>query len=95
MRYFLAVLLLSCWLPAAKAQNLPRLDQLDPSLIPIEERFPGQPKELVAILGCGRGRHWDALTCVAYRLSGLQPERLKQISPGQRPGFAKENECEP
>src|SRR5262249_49151279 len=30
----------------------------------------GQPKELVALLGSNRGRHWAALTCLAHSPEG-------------------------
>jgi WD40 repeat protein len=38
---------------------------LDPSTIPPEERCPGQPPELVAVLGTQVGRHWGAVTSLA------------------------------
>ena len=37
------------------------LDHLDPAMIPPEERFAWQPKELVAVLGEHRGRHWGSI----------------------------------
>jgi WD40 repeat protein len=37
------------------------LDRLDPKLIPAEERFDWQPKELVAVIGEHRGRHWGRI----------------------------------
>jgi WD40 repeat protein len=46
------------------------LDQLDPAKIPAAERFPWQPKELVAVLGEHRGRPWDAVVCVAFSPDG-------------------------
>ncbi len=42
--------------PQGKAGN--PLDRLDPNLIPAEERFAWQPKELVAVIGEHRGRSW-------------------------------------
>ena len=38
------------------------LDELDPAKIPEDERFPWQPKELVAIVGTHRQRHWNGTT---------------------------------
>lgn len=41
------------------------LDRLDPAKIPAAERFAGQPTELVAVIGTGRGRHCGSVWCVA------------------------------
>jgi serine/threonine-protein kinase len=59
-------------LEAAELQaKLPSpLDKLDPAKIPARERFDGQPKELVAILGEFRGRHGAAVQSVAYSPDG-------------------------
>src|SRR5262245_49835741 len=65
-----AVLVLAALPLAAHGQPLPDLHQLDPAAIPDAERFTGQPPELVAILGTNRGRHWDAITTVAYSPGG-------------------------
>src|SRR5262249_5314620 len=46
------------------------LDALDPAKIPAQERFPWQPKELVAVLGEHRQRHWGRVQCVAYSPDG-------------------------
>lgn len=46
------------------------LDRLDPAQIPAEERFDWQPKELVAVLGTHRGRHWGAVNAVAFSPDG-------------------------
>jgi WD40 repeat protein len=46
------------------------LDKLDPARIPAEERFAWQPKELVAVLGEHRQRHWGPVLCVAYSKDG-------------------------
>ncbi|MBI3462253.1 MAG: hypothetical protein HY000_04215 [Planctomycetes bacterium] len=46
------------------------LDRLDPATIPAAERFPWQPKELVAVLGEHRQRHWGPVWCVAYSKDG-------------------------
>jgi WD40 repeat protein len=48
------------------------LDRLDPSAIPAEERSDWQPKELVAVLGTHRGRHWGGIASVAFRPYGKQ-----------------------
>jgi WD40 repeat protein len=45
-------------------------DQLDAAALPAEERVAGQPKEIVAILGSNRGRHWAALTYLALSPDG-------------------------
>jgi WD40 repeat protein len=46
------------------------LDHLDPRSIPELEKFPWQPKELVAVLGEHRGRHGAAVACVAFSPDG-------------------------
>src|SRR5262249_23492235 len=46
------------------------LDRLDPKNIPAGERFPWQPKELVAVLGEHRRRHSNFLRQVAYSSDG-------------------------
>src|SRR5262245_17913484 len=48
------------------------LDRLDPAQIPTAERFDWQPKELVAVLGSHRGRHWGAVESVAFSPNGKQ-----------------------
>jgi WD40 repeat protein len=55
--------------PVSKASPF---DLLDPSSIPREERSPGQPDELVAILGSQRGRHWGQVSSVAFSPDGKQ-----------------------
>ena len=59
------------------------LDQLDPAKIPAEELFDWQPKELVAVLGEHRQRHWGEVTSVAFNPNG------KQIASGGRDGFVR------
>lgn len=58
---------------AAEPAPAPRpaftLDQLDAAAIPATERFPGLPKEAVAVLGSGRGRHAGS----AYR-AAISPD---------------------
>src|SRR5262249_59252376 len=54
------------------------LDRLDPQQIPASERFPGQPSELVAVLGQHRGCHWAGATCVAW-----SPDATLLASAGQ------------
>ncbi len=44
--------------PAAFAAGHSPLDKLDPNQIPKEERFPWQPKELVAVIGSHCQRSW-------------------------------------
>jgi WD40 repeat protein/serine/threonine protein kinase len=57
--------------PAGPAMpRLPVLDQLQASDIPATERFPWQPRELVAVLGEHRQRHWDTIRTVAFSLDG-------------------------
>jgi WD40 repeat protein len=46
------------------------LDRLDPAKIPAWERFPWQPRELVAVLGEHRGRPWSCLRNVAVSPDG-------------------------
>ena len=43
---------------------------LDADAIPAAERFAWQPKELVAVLGHHRQRHWDCVQQVAYSPDG-------------------------
>ena len=45
-------------------------DLLDPARIPPEERFDGQPKALVAVLGERRMRHWGQVHAVGFRPDG-------------------------
>src|SRR5262245_43804977 len=47
-----------------------RLDRLGPARIPSGERFAWQPKELVAVLGSHRGRHWGATIAVTFSPDG-------------------------
>ena len=46
------------------------LDRLDPANIPAAERFAWQPKELVAVLGEHRQRHWGSATLVVASPDG-------------------------
>jgi WD40 repeat protein len=46
------------------------LDSLDPTGIPVLERYDWQPKELVAVLGEHRGRHGGVAECVAFTPDG-------------------------
>jgi WD40 repeat protein/serine/threonine protein kinase len=46
------------------------LDRLDPAKIPSGERGAGAPKELVAVLGEHRFRHWGRVHCVAWSPDG-------------------------
>jgi WD40 repeat protein len=48
------------------------LDRLEAAQIPAAERFDGQPKELVAVLGEHRQRHWGAVRSVAWSTDGKQ-----------------------
>jgi hypothetical protein len=48
------------------------LDRLNPAQIPADERFDWQPKDLVAVLGSHRGRHWDGIESVAFSPNGKQ-----------------------
>lgn len=48
------------------------LGKLDPGQIPLEDRFAWQPKELVAVLGEHRGRHWGSVQAVAVSPDGKQ-----------------------
>jgi WD40 repeat protein len=54
----------------AATPSLSLLDRLDPAAIPLAERFSWQPKELVAVLGEHRGRHWHQIRSVAASPDG-------------------------
>ncbi|OAI54256.1 hypothetical protein AYO44_15275 [Planctomycetaceae bacterium SCGC AG-212-F19] len=56
-------------LPASRSTRMPA-DQLDAKGIPADERFPWQPKELVAVLGKHRARQWGPITCLAASADG-------------------------
>jgi|GEM_PF-479670 len=53
-------------------QTASPLDALDPAQIPAAERFPWQPKELVAVIGEHRQRHWGAILSLAISPDGKQ-----------------------
>jgi WD40 repeat protein len=55
-----------------RAESTSPLDQLDAGAIPAEERFDWQPKELVAVLGSHRARHWGGIESVAFSPNGKQ-----------------------
>jgi WD40 repeat protein/predicted Ser/Thr protein kinase len=55
---------------AALAATASPLDKLDPASIPAAERFDWQPKELVAVLGEHRQRHWGFAQAVAVSPDG-------------------------
>src|SRR2546421_501358 len=55
---------------AAHAQSPSPFDQLAAGLMPSEERFDGQPKGLIAVLGSNRGRHWHGINAVAHSPDG-------------------------
>lgn len=46
------------------------LDQLDPATIPVAEKSPWQPKELVAVIGNHSFRHWGPCHAVAFHPDG-------------------------
>jgi|GEM_PF-1491785 len=57
--------------PAQAASSPPSpFDQLDPSTIPAEERFPWQPKELVAVLGSHHRWHWHEVRRLDWSADG-------------------------
>lgn len=57
--------------PARAAATDPSpFDRLDPSTIPPEERFPWQPKELVAVLGSHHGWHWHEVRRLDWSADG-------------------------
>src|SRR5438874_300506 len=64
------VMCLTALAAPAHAQPPSPFDQLSADSIPIDERFEGQPKELVAVLGGNRGRHWGAVSGIAYSPDG-------------------------
>jgi WD40 repeat protein len=59
------------------------LDKLDPAQIPASERFDWQPKELVAVFGEHRQRHWGYVNTVAVSRDG------KQIATGAYDGMIR------
>jgi serine/threonine protein kinase/WD40 repeat protein len=56
------------WKPVPFGQS--PLDKLDPAAIPAEERFDWQPKELVAVVGEHRGRHWVDIWSLSFSADG-------------------------
>jgi WD40 repeat protein len=58
------------WFGTLLSQTPSPFDALDPRKIPAEEQFPWQPRELVALLGSHRQRHWAAATAVAVSHDG-------------------------
>src|SRR5262245_26929863 len=46
------------------------LNRVEPDRSPVDERFDWQPKELVAVIGSHRGRHWDEVAAVAVSPDG-------------------------
>lgn len=53
-----------------KGPAVATLDKLDAAKIPAEERFPWQPKELVAVIGEHRGRHWGSVNRIRISADG-------------------------
>jgi WD40 repeat protein len=51
-------------------------DRLDPAAIPVAERFPWQPKELVAVVGSHGHGHWGGVNAVA---AGHDGKRLVAV----------------
>ena len=69
--------------PSASPANPPSIvaqhgawDQLDPAAIPLDQRIPGQPPELVAILGRHGTRHFGSPDEVAIHPDGRQAVTL-------------------
>jgi WD40 repeat protein/tRNA A-37 threonylcarbamoyl transferase component Bud32 len=56
------------WLLARPRPGVPPAET--PLGLPDEDRLPWYPKELVAVLGEDRGRHWGPVRCVAYSPDG-------------------------
>ncbi len=59
--------------PGDKKKTDPPVDailKLDPAKIPASERFDWQPKELVAVMGEHRQRHWGQARSVSYSADG-------------------------
>lgn len=52
------------------ASGPPPLDVLEQAEIPPEDRFPGQPDEIVGVLNVLPSRHWGAMNCAAISSSG-------------------------
>lgn len=66
--------------PASFGKEPVSLGRLDRSMIPEEDRAPWLPKDVVAILGSNRGRHWDAAMSVAVSPDG------RRVATGSRDG---------
>jgi WD40 repeat protein/serine/threonine protein kinase len=56
--------------PAKPPASVTSLAKLDPAKIPASERFPWQPKELVAVIGEHRQRHWGTVRQLAFHPDG-------------------------
>jgi WD40 repeat protein len=67
---------------AAQAKISP-LDNLDAQQIPTAEQFPWQPKEVVAVFGSHRWRHWGWTIAVAFSPDG------KTIASGGHDGIVR------
>jgi WD40 repeat protein len=63
-----ALLMLACLAAPVAAQS--PFDALDATSIPTEERFAGQPRDLVAVLGSNRGRMWEPIASLAVSPDG-------------------------
>jgi hypothetical protein len=67
---------------AAQAK-ISSLDNLDAQQIPTAERFPWQPKEVVAVFGSHRWRHWGWTIAVAISPDG------KTVASGGHDGIVR------
>ncbi|MBU6174193.1 MAG: protein kinase, partial [Planctomycetes bacterium] len=67
------------WNPMALGSS--PLDKLDPSAIPVEERFDFQPDEIVAVIGSHTQRHWGP--CVAVALNAAETRAATSSTNGE------------
>jgi len=75
------------WTPVAFGES--PFDKLDPAAIPDLERLPGQPKELVAIVGNRLGRHWYPVQWLDWSPDGQRFVSIANNGSSPRKGHAE------